>query len=77
MTQYSNLKVKLSNLQLNKLNSATKNGAGLVLSISSNMIGDDETNFPYKFLFKLKIFVRFLLANNELISSYQKLNYLR
>ena len=40
MTQYNSLNVKLSNSQLNKLNSA------------SNMIGksDDETNFSHKLL---------------------------
>ena len=52
MTQYSSLHVKLSNLQLNKLNSAIKNETDVVLRLSSNMIGnsDDETNFPHKFL---------------------------
>ena len=51
MIQYNNLKVNLSSSQLNKLKSAIKNGAGVVLRLSSNMIGnsDDETNFPQKF----------------------------
>ena len=46
MTQYNSLNVKLSNSQLNKLKSAIKNEAGVVLRLSSNMIGnpDDETN---------------------------------
>ena len=50
MTQYNSLNVKLSNSQLNKLNSAVKNETEVVLS--SNMIGDsnDETNFPHKLL---------------------------
>ena len=50
MIQYNNLKVNLSSSQLNKLKSAIKNGAGVVLRLSSNMIGnsDDETNFPQK-----------------------------
>ena len=50
MTQYSSLNVKLSNLQLNKLNSAIKNKSDVVLRLSSNTIGDDETNFPYRLL---------------------------
>ena len=50
MTQYSSLNVKLSNLQLNKLTFATKNKSEVVLRLSSNTIGDDETNFPYRLL---------------------------
>ena len=50
MTQYNSFNIKLSNSQLNKLNSAIKNEAGLVLRLSSNMVDDDETNFPYKLL---------------------------
>ena len=48
MTQYNSLNVKLSNSQLNKLKSAIKNETEVVLRLSSNMIGDDETNFPHK-----------------------------
>ena len=50
MTQYNNLNVKLSNSQLNKLNSAIKNESEVVLRLSSNMIGDNESNFPHKLL---------------------------
>ena len=50
MTQYNSLNVKLSNSQLNKFNSATKNEIEVVLRLSSNMIGDDETNFSHKLL---------------------------
>ena len=50
MTQYSNLNVKLSNLQLNKLKSAIQNETEVVLRLSSNMIGDDETNFTHELL---------------------------
>ena len=50
MTQYNSLKVKLSNSQLNKLKSAIKNEAGVILRLSLNIIGDDETNFPHKLL---------------------------
>ena len=50
MTQYNSLNVKLSNSQLNKLKSAIKNETEVVLRLSSNMIGDDETNFPHKLI---------------------------
>ena len=50
MTQYSSLNVKLSNAQLNKLKSAIKNETEVVLRLSSNMIGDNGTNFPHKLL---------------------------
>ena len=46
MMQYNSLNVKL-----NKLKSAIKkNKTEIVLRLSSNMIGDDETNFPHKLL---------------------------
>ena len=50
MTQYNNLNVRLSNSQLNKFKSAIKNENEVVLRLSSNMIGDNETNFPHKLL---------------------------
>ena len=50
MTQYNSLNVKLSNSQLNKLKSAIKNETEVVLRLSSNMIGDDESNFPHKLI---------------------------
>ena len=50
MTQYNSLNVKLSNSQLNKLKSAIKNETEVVLRLLSNMIGDNETNFPHKLL---------------------------
>ena len=52
MSQYHSLNAKLSNSQINKLKSAIKNGADMVLRLSSNMIGnsDDETNFPHELL---------------------------
>ena len=49
MTQYNSLNVKLSNSQLNKLKSAIKNETSS-FKLSSNMIGDNETNFPHKLL---------------------------
>ena len=50
MTQYNSLNVKLSNSQLNKLKSAIKNETEVVLRLSSNMIGNNETNFPHNLL---------------------------
>ena len=50
MTQYNSLNVKLSNSQLNKLKSAIKNESEVVLRLSPNMIGDNETNFPHQLL---------------------------
>ena len=50
MTQYNNLNVNLSNSQLNKLKSAIKYDTEVVLRLSSNMIRDNETNFPHKLL---------------------------
>ena len=50
MTQYNSLNIKLSNSQINILKSAIKNEARLVLKLSSNIVGDDETNFPHKLL---------------------------
>ena len=50
MTQCSSLNVKLSNSQLDKLKSAIKNKTKIVLRLSSNMIGDNETNFPHTLL---------------------------
>ena len=50
MTQYNSLNLKLSNSQLSRLKSATKNKTEVVLILSSIMIGDNETNFPHKLL---------------------------
>ena len=50
MIHYNSLNVKLSKLQLNKLKSAIKNETEVVLRLSLNMIGDNETNFPHKLL---------------------------
>ena len=48
MTQYNTLNVKLSNLQLKKLQSRIQNGTQVNLKLSSNVAGDsnDETSFP-------------------------------
>ena len=50
MTQYNDLNVKLSSSQLNKWKSAIKNETDVVLRLSSNMIGDNETSSPHKLL---------------------------
>ena len=50
MTQYNSLNVKLSNSQLNKFKSPIKNETEVVLRLSSNMIGNNETNFRHQLL---------------------------
>ena len=50
MTQYKSLNVKLSNSQLNKSKSAITNENEVVLRLSSNTIGDNETSFPHDLL---------------------------
>ena len=42
--------MKLSNSQLNKLKSAIKTETKVVLRLSSNMIGDNEADFPHQLL---------------------------
>ena len=66
MIQYNSLNVNLWNAQINKLKSAIKNQTEVVLRLSWNMIGDDDTNFPH------------LLLTNKQISNLQKTfeNYL-
>ena len=72
MTRFN---IKLSNSELNKLQSGTKNGTDVTLKISSNVVGDsnDENNFPNNLLLtntqvsKLrKAFVTGLSANIKL-----------
>ena len=50
MTHYNSLNEKLSNSQLNKFKSAIKNKTEVDFRLSSNMIGDTETDFPHKLL---------------------------
>ena len=73
MTQYNSLNVKLSYSQLNKLKSAIKNETEVVLRLLSNMIGDNETNFPHTLLLTnrqveslRKAFTNYLSANIKL-----------
>ena len=44
--------MKFSNFQLNKLRSGIKDGTGVTLKLSSNVVGtsNDDTNFPHKLL---------------------------
>ena len=69
MTQYNSLNVKLSNSQLNKFKSAIKNETEVVLRLSSNMIGDNETNFPHQLLLTNRQVanIRKAFANNSSI----------
>ena len=73
MTQYNRLNVKLSNSQLNKLTSAIKNETEVVLKLSSNMVGDDETNFPHKLLLTNRQVVNLRKAVENYISTDIKL----
>ena len=75
MTQYNSLNVKLSNSELNKLKSATKNGTDVVLRLSSNMIGNsnDETNFSHKLLLTNRQTLS-LINTHLLILNFQKHN---
>ena len=73
MTQYNSLNVKLSNSQLDKLKSVIKNETEVVLRLSSNMVGDGETNFPHKLLLAnrqvanlCKAFANYLSADTKL-----------
>ena len=50
MTQYHSVNLKLSNLQLQKLKSTSKNTAKVILRLSSNMICSKETNFSHNLL---------------------------
>ena len=50
MKQYNSLNEKLSNSQLNKFKSPIKSETKVVLRLASNMIGDNETDFPHTLL---------------------------
>ena len=68
-------------MQLNKLKSAIRNETEVILRLPSKIIGnfDNETNLPYKYLLinRLQIFLDLLQIFYQLISSYQKLSYLK
>ena len=63
MAQYNSLDVKLSNSQLNKLNSAIKSETEVVLRLSSNMIGDSDDNIN---------FLHELLLTNRQVSNLRR-----
>ena len=50
MAQYNSLNFKISDSQLDKLKPATENETEVVLGLSSNVVGDEQTNFPHKLL---------------------------
>ena len=50
LTLYNSLNVKLPNSQLNKFKYAIKNETKVVLKLSSNMIDDNDNDFPHKLL---------------------------
>lgn len=50
MTQDHSVNVKLSDVQLNKLNTVTKNVTKVTLRLSSNIFVTDETSFFPKFI---------------------------
>ena len=76
MAQYNNLNVKLSNSQLNKLNSAIKNETEVVLRLSSNMIGNsvDKVNFQHDLLLTNRQVANFFKAFANNLSTDIKLS---
>ena len=71
--QYNSLNVKLSSSQLNKLKSAIKNETKVVLRLSLNMIGGNETNFPHKLLLTNRQFANLHKAFANYLSADIKL----
>ena len=73
MTQYNSLNIKLSNSKLNKFKWAIKNETEVVLRLSPNMVGDNESNFSHKLLLTnrqvanlRKAFANYLWADTKL-----------
>ena len=77
MTQYNSLNVNLSNSQLNKLKSEIKNETEVVLRLSSNMIGDNETNFPHKLLLTNRQVANLRKAFANYLSNFEIQTYYR
>ena len=52
MIQYNTLNIKLSNSQLNKLESRIKSGTKAILNLLSNVSAksNEDTNFPHRLL---------------------------
>ena len=69
MTQCNCLNVKLTNSQLNKFKSAMKNETEEVLRLPSNMIGDNQNDFPHQLLLTNRQVanIRKAFANNSSI----------
>ena len=69
MTQYNSLNVKLSNSKLNKLKSVIKTETEVVLRLPSNIIGENETDFPHQLLLTNRQIVNICkaFANNSSI----------
>ena len=74
MTQCNSLNIKLSNSQLNKFKSTIKDETGVVLRLLSNMIGDNETNFPHKLLLTNKQVLNLRKAFANQLSADMKLS---
>ena len=64
----------LSNSQLNKLKSAIKNENEVVLRLSSNMVVNDENNFPHKLLLTQRQIVNLQKAFANYLSTNIKLS---
>ena len=84
MTPYNSVNVKLSNSQLHKLKSTTKNETAVTQRLSSGMIDNSnvQANFPHKLFLAdrlvsnlHKVFANNLSANIKL-TKIQKLSYL-
>ena len=74
MTQCNSLNIKLSNSQFNKLKSAIKNETEVVLRLSSNMIGDNESNFLHKLVLTNRQVANLHKAFADYLSTHIKLS---
>ena len=78
--QCNSLNIKVSNSKLNKLKSAIKNESEVVLRLSSNMIGHNETNFPHKLLLtdrQVSSLCKSFASHSSAVLSFQKPSYQR
>ena len=75
MIEYHSVKVSLSDSQLDKLKSATKNVKGVTLKLSLDIIGTDETNFPCNVLWtdrKVASFCKAFVNNSSRVIELSK-----
>ena len=72
MTQYNSLNIKPSNSQVNKLQSTIRKETEVVLRLSSNMIGDNETSFPHKLLLTDGASIRNIFKYSNVYSNIRK-----